>query len=201
MTPPTPHANDSQREIRRNRAKHDGELVALAVARTKEGDRGALRVLYVRYAPDVHRYVKSIVRDHHDAEDITQTLFAKLMFAIQSYRPRSVPFEAWLLRVARNAALDTLRTKRALPSDDIQSSDEGHEQVAFERGLCIRDALGQLPHEEREVIVLRYIAGLPTRQIAERLQRTERSIYGLHHRGRRALKAALEELDAMPMTA
>ena len=190
MTPPIPHAKDV-----------DAELVARAVARTKEGDRAALQILYVRYAKHVYRYVQSIVRDHHDAEDITQGLFVKLISAIQSYRPRSVPFEAWLLRVARNAALDSLRAKRALPSDYVQRSDHGRDQVAFDRCQCLKDALGRLPRDEREVMVLRYIAGLPTREIADRMHRTERSIYGIHHRGRRALRAALEELDAMPLTA
>jgi RNA polymerase sigma-70 factor (ECF subfamily) len=201
MTPTTPHANEIRGARRRKNHKDDRELVALAVARTKEGDSGALHVLYVRYAKDVYRYVNSIVRDPHEAEDITQSLFVKLMSATQGYRQRGVPFEAWLMRVARNAALDSLRTKRALPSDNIQASDEGDDQVAFERGLCLKDALRRLPDEQREVIVLRHIAGLPTREIAHRLHRTERSIYGIHDRGRRALKAALEELDAMPLTA
>jgi RNA polymerase sigma-70 factor, ECF subfamily len=201
MTPLTPYAHEIHREGRRTYSQDDGELVALAVARMQEGDCSALHCLYVRYAEDVHRYVKSIVRDHHEAEDITQSLFLKLIPAIHGYRPRSVPFEAWLLRVARNAALDSLRKKRALPSDDIQATDEGHDQVAFDRRLCLKEALGRLPHEEREVLVLRHIAGLPTREIADRLHRTERSVYGLHDRSRRALKAALEELDAMPLTA
>jgi RNA polymerase sigma-70 factor, ECF subfamily len=178
----------------------DRELVDLAVARIKEGDGGAMQVLYVRYAPEVHRYVKSIVRDHHEAEDITQSLFLKLMSAIHGYRSRGVPFEAWLLRVARNAALDSLRKKRAVPSDDIQASDGGRGDIALERRLSLKQALGQLPDQEREVLVLRYIAGLPTREIATRMHRTERSIYGIHNRGRRALKAALEELEAMPLT-
>ena len=139
-------------------------------------------------------------RDHHEAEDITQSLFLKLMTAIHGYKPCGVPFEAWLLRVARNAALDSLRKKRALPSDDIRAGDGGRAQVALDRSLCLKDALGRLPHQEREVIVLRYIAGVPTREIAVRMRRTERSIYRLHNRGRRALKAALEELETMPLT-
>jgi RNA polymerase sigma-70 factor (ECF subfamily) len=182
-------------------ASDEAELVALAVARTKEGDNSALHFLYVRYREDVHRYVKSIVGNHHEAEDITQSLFVKLMSAIQGYQPRSVPFAAWLLRVARNAALDSLRARRTLPSDDIRISDEGRAQIAFECCQCLKDGLAQLPHEQREVLVLRYIAGLPPREIAELLNKTESSIHGLHHRGRRALKAALEELDAKPLTA
>jgi RNA polymerase sigma-70 factor (ECF subfamily) len=179
----------------------DTELVTLAVARTKEGDSSALHFLYIRFRDDVHRYVGSIVGDHHEAEDITQSLFVKLMSAIHDYQPRKVPFAAWLMRVARNAALDSLRAKRMLPSDDIRIVDEGRGQIAFERCQSLKEALGRLPYEQREVLVLRYIAGLPPREIAQLLNKTQSSIHGLHHRGRLALKAALEELDTTPLTA
>ena len=203
MTAPVRHINDSDREIHEGHrtADDDTELVALAVARTKEGDSSALHFLYVRYREDVHRYVKSIVGDYHEAEDITQSLFVKLMSAIHSYQPRSVPFAAWLMRVARNAALDSVRAKRMLPSGEIRTSDESRGQLAFERCQSLKEALGRLPYEQREVLVLRYIAGLPPREIADLLNKTQSSVHGLHHRGRRALKAALEELDAAPLTA
>ena len=77
-----------------------------AVERAKAGDTEGLHFLYVRYAPDVQRYVNSFVHDHHEAEDITQNIFAKLMKAINKYEQREVPFAAWIMRVARNAALD-----------------------------------------------------------------------------------------------
>ena len=66
----------------------------------------ALHFLYVRYADDVCGYVSSIVRDRHEAEDITQSLFAKLLTKIQKYEQREVPFSAWILRVARNTTLE-----------------------------------------------------------------------------------------------
>ena len=78
--------------------------VAQAVVRAKQGDREALRYLYVHYADHVYGYVASIVRDEHEAEDVTQQLFAKLMTALPKYEPREVPFSAWIIRVARNVA-------------------------------------------------------------------------------------------------
>jgi DNA-directed RNA polymerase specialized sigma24 family protein len=101
MTPLDPNINAIDRAIREGHdvASADTELVALAVARTKEGDSSALHFLYVRYREEVHRYVTSIVRDYHEAEDITQSLFVKLMSAIQGYEPRNVPLAAWLRRV------------------------------------------------------------------------------------------------------
>jgi RNA polymerase sigma-70 factor (ECF subfamily) len=177
------------------------ELVYQAVARAKEGDMSALQFLYVRFADDVCAYVRSIVRDSHAAEDITQIVFTKLMTAIRKYERRDAPFVAWIIRVARNVALDHIRASRQIPLAEVRTSDEGGEQVGFERALSLREALDRLPDDQREVLVLRHIAGLSPGEIAERLGKTEGSIHGLHHRGRGALKTALQELDAAPLTA
>jgi RNA polymerase sigma-70 factor, ECF subfamily len=177
------------------------DLVNRAVARAKQGDMSALHFLYVRFADDVCGYVRSIVHDSHEAEDITQNVFAKLMTAIHKYEPRDVPFTAWILRVARNAALDHLRARRQIPFEEVRTDDDGHEQVGFERSQCLRDALQRLPAEQREVLVLRHLVGLTPGEIADRLDKTEGSIHGLHHRGRGALQAALRELEAAPVIA
>jgi len=180
--------------------ERDG-LLSGAIARAKQGDMSALHFLYVRYADDVYGFVNSIVRDHHEAEDITQNLFAKLMRVIGKYEQREVPFSAWILRVARNAALDHVRARRQIPFEEVRTSDEGHEQIGFERFQSIRAALDRLPGDQREVLILRHIAGLTPGEIAEVLGKTESSVHGLHHRGRGALQAALRELEAAPVTA
>ena len=176
-------------------------LLAFAIARAKAGDAGALHFIYVRYADEICRYVNSIVRDRHDAEDITQTVFAKLLPAVKRYEQRAVPFDAWLLRVARNSALDHLRAKRQIPFAEVHAADVGHEHVNSERLQSLRTALDRLPEDQREVLVLRHFAGLTPAEIAVALDRTESSVHGLHHRGRVALKAALRELGAAPVTA
>lgn len=176
-------------------------LLARAVARAKEGDSDAVHFLYVEYADDVYGYVMSIVRNPHEAEDITQNVFAKLMRVIGKYEQRDVPFTAWILRVARNAALDWMRARRDVPCEEVRSSDEGHEQIGQEQIRSLRTALEQLPGEQREVLVLRHIGGFSPGEIAERLDKTEGAVHGLHHRGRGALKTALRELDAAPVTA
>ena len=180
---------------------HGDQLLERAIARAKQGDMDALHFLYVRFADDVYGFVNSIVRDSHAAEDVTQNLFGRLMTAIQRYEQRDVPFAAWILRVARNAALDHVRARRQIPFEEVRVDDEGHEQVGFERSQCLREALQRLPHDQREVLVLRHVAGLTPGEIAERLGKTEGSIHGLHHRGRNALQAALRELEAAPVIA
>ena len=182
-------------------ASGDSALVRDAVARAKEGDREALHFLYVRYAPEVLRFVRKLVQDDYEAEDITQNVFMKLMSVIKKYEPREVPFAAWILRVARNAALDYLRARRAVPTDEVRVEDDERSRISRERGNDLRQALEGLPEEQRDVLILRHIIGLSPVEIASVLGKTESSVHGLHHRGRLALQNALQKLGATPVIA
>jgi RNA polymerase sigma-70 factor, ECF subfamily len=177
------------------------DLEHRAIDAAKGGDWDALQYLYSRHADDVLRFVQSIVRNRHDAEDVTHEVFAKLMRAIQKYEEQEVPFAAWILRVARNAALDHVRSRRQIPVEEVWVNDNGHEQTSFELTNALKAALSELPEAQREVLVLRHIEGLTPNEIAERLGKTEASIQGLHHRGRAALKLSLAEQGAAPVTA
>jgi RNA polymerase sigma-70 factor, ECF subfamily len=179
----------------------NSQLVQHAIERAKAGDNEGLHFLYARYAADVQRYVTSVVHDHHEAEDITQNVFAKLMTAIRKYEQREVPFAAWIMRVARNAALDHLRARRSIPAEEVRVADNGNAQTSIDRGQDLRLALEQLPEDQREVLILRHVAGLSPLEIADTLQKTESSVHGLHHRGRRTLQEKLVELGAAPVVA
>lgn len=175
------------------------EKTRLAVARAKEGDVEALRYLYVTYSQNIYGYVRSIVRDDHEAEDVTQHVFAKLMTTLVKYDDRGVPFFAWLLRLARNVAIDHIRANRLTPTENVL--DPGMSSgIDVDRSESVRAALASLPEEQREVVVLRHIVGLTPAEIADRLGRTESSIHGLHHRGRRSLQRELTLLDSTPST-
>jgi len=185
----------------RESSGRDGDLVMRAIASAKAGEMNAIQFLYVRYAESVCSYVQSIVRDSYEAEDITQTVFADLPRKIRRYERREVPFSAWILRVARNTALDQLRGRRSIPVEEVRTSDEGDDET--NRGRCesLKIAMEQLPEAQREVVVLRHIAGMSPSEIAQRLSKSEGSIHGLHHRGRGALQLALRELESAPVTA
>jgi RNA polymerase sigma-70 factor, ECF subfamily len=176
------------------------ELEREAIAAAKAGEWDALSYLYSRYADDVCRFVQSIVRDRHEAEDITHDVFVKLIRAIQKYEEREVPFAAWIMRVARNAALDHVRSRRQIPVEEVWISEDDRDRTAFEYTQALKAALAELPESQREVLVLRHIGGLSPTEIAERLGKTEASIQGLHHRGRAALKRSLRELGVAPVT-
>jgi RNA polymerase sigma-70 factor, ECF subfamily len=171
----------------------------MAVARAKTGDRAALEYLYIRYSNNVYGYVRSIVRNDHDAEDVTQHVFAKLMTSLCKYDDRGVPFFAWLLRMSRNVAIDHLRANRVTPSDTLEDRDAASTDDV-DQSLTVRDAFSALPADQREVIVLRHVLGFSPGEIATKLGRSEASIHGLHHRGRRTLTQALSSVGAGPAT-
>ena len=179
----------------------DSRLVQEAVARTKDGDQEALHFLYVRYAADLLRYVNSFVKNRHESEDIVQDIFAKLTTSIGKYEQRDVPFTAWILRVAHNAALDHMRARRAILVEELRAAEVGRSEVSLEQRRHLRRALEQLPHEQCEVLVLRHVVRLSPGEIAEALGKSESSIHGLHHRGRRRLESNLSDLRAAPIVA
>jgi RNA polymerase sigma-70 factor, ECF subfamily len=172
-----------------------------AVARAKAGETEGYRYLYSRYADNVFSYVRKIVRDEHDAEDVTQQVFAKLFTAIGRYEERSVPFSAWILRVARNAAIDYMRADRLVPCEEVRGADQESEESDHERRRSLTDALGCLPREQREVIVMRHLVGLTPGEIAGRLGKSESAVHGLHHRGRRSLQRELISSGTAPALA
>jgi RNA polymerase sigma-70 factor (ECF subfamily) len=185
---------------RRHKLEHspDAErIVTAAVARAKLGDQDALRYLYLRYADNVYGYVCSIVRDEYEAEDVTQHIFAKLMTSLARYEPRVVPFSAWILRVAHNAAIDHVRMRRPVPVEEVRPADATDDgDGGRERFADLRLALAALPAEQRDVIVLRFLVGLTPGEVAERMGRSEDAVHGLQHRGRRRLRSEMLALAA-----
>jgi len=190
------HARSAPQESERS-----VRLVRRAVARAKEGDRDALRFLYIRYSDSVYGYVRSIVRDDFEAEDITQHVFAKLMTVIVKYDQRGVPFLGWLLRLSHNAAIDHLRSRRAIPTEEIFGPDARTDDDHAERSATLHEALATLPEEQRDVVLMRHLCGLSPGEIAIRTDRSESSVHGLHHRGRRALRTELLRLESAPSIA
>ncbi len=170
-----------------------------AVHAARDGDEDAIRFLYLRYADSVYSYVCSIVRDEHEAEDVTQGVFVKLPARLERYQPQLVPFSSWLMRVAHNAAIDHVRSRRCIPVEEVRDVDAAIDDAGGDRLEALRTALAVMPEDQREVLVLRFIGGLTPGEIAERMGRSENAIHALQHRGRRRLRTELESLDARPV--
>jgi len=104
-----------------------------------------------------------------------------------------------LLRLARNVAIDHVRANRLTPTETVIDPDTSS-TADLDRAETVRSALATLPAEQRQVVILRHVVGLSPGEIAQRMGRSEGSIHGLHHRGRRALRQELERLDSQPCT-
>jgi RNA polymerase sigma-70 factor (ECF subfamily) len=180
----------------------NSRLVSQAVKRAQVGDREALGFLYARFADNIFGYVRSIVRDHHEAEDVTQHVFTKMMRVIDKYEEREVPFLAWLLRVARNVAVDYIRSERLVPVEEVRAmpARSDSDPAAYACGEDLREALATLPLAQRQVLLMRHVAGLTPAEIAGLTGKSEGSIHGLHHRGRRAMAAELTSRGLAPAT-
>jgi RNA polymerase sigma-70 factor, ECF subfamily len=172
-----------------------------AIQRAKAGDMEGHRYLYARYADNVFSYVRKIVRDEHDAEDVTQQVFAKLFRTIGRYEERNVPFAAWILRVARNAAIDQMRSDRLVPCEEVRGAEQQADESRHECRRSLTDALRALPTEQREVIMMRHLVGLSPLEIAGHLGKSESAIHGLHHRGRRSMQRELLRSGSAPALA
>ncbi len=188
--------------IRRSlREESDPDLVRREIARAQEGDVEAVRRLYERYADNVFSYVRAILHDDHEAEDVTQLVFTKLLTRIASYEERSVPFTAWLLRIARNCAIDHVRSRRAICFDEVPGVDgPAFDAVATDRRHAVEDALNSLTDGQREVVLLRHVMGFSAREIASRMGKSEGAVHTLHCRARRALRSELLRRDVAPVT-
>jgi RNA polymerase sigma-70 factor, ECF subfamily len=176
-------------------------LVAAATERARDGDDDALRLLYLLYADNVFGYVVAIVRDEHDAEDITSEVFTRLPRALTHYRAGATPFAAWLLRVARNAALDHLRAQRSVPLAEVHATGTSAELHAAERLEALKSALAALPEDQRHVMLLRLVAGHSPAEVAAQIGRSVDAVHALQHRARRRLREELTQSGFAPTSA
>jgi RNA polymerase sigma-70 factor, ECF subfamily len=172
----------------------DEQRMRRIVLAARSGDREAMRELYESHAARVHAHVLRILGDEHDADDVTQQVFAKLLTELDRYRPGAARFTAWVLRVAHNAAIDHLRRTRSVPCEDVGRLDARDDDAASEARTSLRTALASLPPAQRDVLLLTHLVGLSPTEIAKHLGRSVRAVHGLHYRGRAAARVALNDL-------
>jgi RNA polymerase sigma-70 factor (ECF subfamily) len=171
-----------------------------AIGQARQGDSDAVHYLYAVYADDLYAFIQSIVSDPHDAEDVCQTVFARLPVILDRYEEREAAFAAWLFRVARNAALDHVRGRRQVPVEEVRANAVSDPLSDLERSVALREALDELSEDQRQVVLMRHLLGMSPGEIAERTGRSEGSVHGLHHRGRQALQAHLRGSGVLPAT-
>ena len=176
------------------------ESTLSALRRAGRADADALDHLYRQYAPGVFAYVRRILRNEYDAQDVTQQVFVKLATSLDKYDAQRADFSAWLLRIAHNAAVDHLRKQRRTPlSDPVEATDDT-EQPVRDDGRSLRETFRALSSAQRDVLLLREVVGLTPREVAKRLGKTEAAVNTCHHRARRAAVRSLIAMGSIPAT-
>lgn len=129
--------------------------------------------LFRSTADDVHAYAWSLLRDRTAAEDVTALAFERALRRWDRYDARKGTPRAWLFAIARNAALDELRRRRRTAALEVDVEDPDaltalhpDDGEAAQRRAAVRAALAQLDPRERELVALKYHAGLSHDEIA-----------------------------------
>ena len=155
--------------------------------------------LYDRHNERIFRYVWARVREDQTAEDLTGEVFVRMVTGLPGYRPTDVPFQAWLYRIAHNLIVDHYRKEGRSSLVPLQQAESVREEgnspaTVVEQRLAmdrIQEALGELEPSQCEVILLRFLVGLPLQDVALTLDKSVAAVKGLQYRGLIALRDQL----------
>ncbi|MCL6611581.1 MAG: sigma-70 family RNA polymerase sigma factor [Peptococcaceae bacterium] len=177
----------------------EAELAARAAI-----DPAAFASIYDHYLPRVYKYMRYRVVDVNEAEDLTSLVFERALAKIGSYRPDRGTFAGWIFAVAHNTVVDYLRSQkrhRPVPLGvmvEAACSGTGPEEAAIynESREKLLSALSRLNDRERNLVALKFSAGLTNRAIAGITGLSESNVAVILYRAVRRLRAEMEAEDA-----
>ncbi len=174
-------------------APDNGELESY-IARCAAGDREGLALLYEHTRAAVYSFALSILRNVHDAEEVTQDVFVRAFQGAESYRPQGKPL-AWLLRIARNLSLDRLRerSKREAVGELELERLTANPRVTAEDRLALEALLTVLGEDERQIVSLHAVAGMKHREIAALMDLALPTVLSKYNRAMKKLQRAWKE--------
>ncbi|UCD28131.1 MAG: RNA polymerase sigma factor [Planctomycetota bacterium] len=190
----------------------DAEILTDLIARAKRRDPAAYDALVEEYGSRLYGYFYRLTGSQHDAEDLLQELFVRLVRMIGKYQHQG-RFEGWLFRIAMNLVRDRVRqqkksksaglipqaqttTETGDPLADICDSSAEQPQEALHRAEQIdrmQQAIEQLPEFEREVIFMRHFSQMSFREIAEATGVPLGTALARAHRGLARLRSLMED--------
>jgi RNA polymerase sigma-70 factor, ECF subfamily len=165
------------------------------VAQAQQGDRDALEELYLEHFDRIYSYLHMTVGNRHDAEDLTTQTFLRMLESIGRFKWGSAPFSAWLFRIAHNLAMDHFRSRRRWqpeeevpePAGAVESSAE-EEAIRLLSSQSMFDLIDQLAHEQRHVLILKFVFDFSNAETATVLDKTEGAVKSLQHRALASLQ-------------
>ena len=174
---------------------------ARLIERAKRGEVEAFGCLYERYLESIYRYIRTRVAEDRIAEDLTETVFLRSYESLDRYKERGLRFSAFLYQVARNLLIDHYRKEEEeLPiesADQISVSPARIDDTIVQQEQVdrLRVGLEALPEEYREIIRLRVLLELSTKECAQWIGRSEGAVRVLLHRAMKALKRQVVKDD------
>ena len=175
--------------------RDESERIKNLVGRAQQGDRSALEDLYLLHFDRIYSYLHMSVGSRHDAEDLTTQTFVKMLEAIGRFQWRSVPFSAWLFRIAHNLAMDHFRaSRRWQPEEEIPEAVQGEETSAEDQALAslgqtsMLSLIDRLSPEQRQVLTLKFVFRFSNGEVASILEKTEGAVKSLQHRALASLQ-------------
>jgi RNA polymerase sigma-70 factor (ECF subfamily) len=180
--------------------RHDDLVLMQRIAR---GDQQALGQLYDRYGRLVYGLARSVVGDELAAEEITQDAFTRVWSRAGTYLPEQGRPLTWLMRIARNRAIDELRSRSSRPQarslswleEDLPDggADLAEEAELSRRRREVAGAIAALPEEQRQVLAMAYFQAYTHREIAGILKQPLGTVKTRLRSAMKRLRAALEE--------
>jgi len=183
--------------IEHSQCPNKTELEQLLV-KVAAGEQESLAVLYLRTRAAVYALALSILKNTHDAQDVTQDTFVRIWDSAPQYRPQGSPM-AWILTITRNLALMKLRQS----ARHVELNDEQWEaipadtpNVTSEDRHLLQTALATLTDEERQVVMLHAVTGLKHREIAALLELPLSTVLSKYHRALKKLRSFVKGDDS-----
>lgn len=179
----------------------ESALSARFVVRFQGGDLEAFGLLYDQYADRVLRYLRFVLHNPYDAEDVAQHIFLKVFEALPAYRVGAQPFWNWLSRIARRAALDHMAKharSEPTPPDQLDRRRDHTGLLGWGSHAEIHELIAELPVGQQQALVCLYRYELTVAQTAEALDRTPESIRQLRHRALATLELRLSKRARSP---
>ena len=168
--------------------------------RAAQRDSAAFAALYDEHLNSVYRFVFFKVSDATLAEDLTAEVFSKAWENIDRFEWRDLPFQHWLLRVARNVVVDYWRAHRRFPASldglyELPSEAPTPDEVVARDSEVerVRTALKSLPDDQRDVLILRFIEGYSHADAAQVVGKSVVAVRQIQVRALRALREVMRE--------
>ena len=172
---------------------------SVLLERVKSYDQAAIAEVYDRYSQRIYNYLYHRLGNANVAEDLTATVFVRMLEAIRVSKAWRTSFSGWLYRIAHNLVVDYFRSGRQDKQVELDDwsivSDEQPDEEA-ERSLAgqkLRQAIGQLTDEQGLVITLKFLEGMNNADVAVLVGKSEGAIKSLQFRGLAALRRLIGE--------